>query len=214
MDNPRKNQLNKKNETISCSINDEVVCNMNLIVIIEQGVKTCQTPDSNTTTNSNPTGVGNIDPVSSSELECKLNKEIFAHVIRNPELYKTALRYVLAAILINKNHIYKHNKVMVNYCMFSSSYLRYYILRKKKISMEGKATGKHENSWIECEIFAQNNTKFDARFNTYDDLQSIRCPFQRQRKSVYLVKVEKEYKSGITAAIPALAPPNEVSAIL
>jgi hypothetical protein len=76
--------------------------------------------------------------------------------------------------------------------------------------MEEKATGKHENSWIECEIFAQNNTKFDARYNTYDDLQSIRCPFQRQRKSVYLVKVEKEYKSGITAAIPALAPPNEV----
>ena len=108
MDNPRKNQLNKKNETISCSINDEVVCNMNLIVIIEQGVKTCQTPDSNTTTNSNPTGVVNIGPVSSSELECKLNKEIFAHVIRNPELYKTALRYVLVAILINKNHIYSN----------------------------------------------------------------------------------------------------------
>ena len=98
--------------------------------------------------------------------------------------------------------------------MLSSSYLRYYILRKKKISKDGKETRKHENSWIECEIFAQNNTKFDARFNTYDDLQSIRCPFQRQRKSVYLVKVEKEYKSGITAAIPALAPPNEVSVIL
>ena len=58
----------------------------------------------------------------------------------------------------------------------------------------------------------QNNTQFDARYNTYDDLQSIRCPFQRQRKSVYLVKVEKEYKSGITAAIPALAPPNKVRA--
>ena len=104
--------------------------------------------------------------------------------------------------------------IMVNHCIFSSSYLRYYIHQKKKIPMEGNATGKHENSWIECEIFAQNNTKFDARFNTYDDLQSIRCPFQRQRKSVYLVKVEKEYKSGITAAIPALAPPNEVSTIL
>ena len=97
--------------------------------------------------------------------------------------------------------------------MFSYSYLRYYILRKKKISKGGEDTVRHENSWIECEIFAQNNTKFDTRFNTYDDLQSIRCPFQRQRKSVYLVKVEKEYKSGITAAIPALAAPNEVSVI-
>ena len=103
MDNPRKNQLNKKNETISCIINDEVVCNMNLIVIIEQGVKTCQTPDSNTTTNSNPTGAVNIGPVSSSELECKLNKEIFA---RNAELYITAVRYVLVAISINKNHMH------------------------------------------------------------------------------------------------------------
>ena len=103
---------------------------------------------------------------------------------------------------------------MVNYCMSSHSYLRYYIHRKTKIAKGGKETAKHENSWIECEIFAQNNTKFDARFNTYDDLQSIRCPFQRQRKSVYLVKVEKEYKSGITAAIPALAPPNEVSVTL
>ena len=82
----------------------------------------------------------------------------------------------------------------------------------KKESTEGKETGDHENNWIQCEIMVQNNTQFDARYNTYDDLQSIRCPFQRQRKSVYLVKVEKEYKSGITAAIPALAPPNKVRA--
>ena len=61
----------------------------------------------------------------------------------------------------------------------------------------------------------QNNTKLDVRFNTPSDIQKIRCPFtinaNARNTKAYLIRVEANYKSAIAAAIPMLAPPNEVA---
>ena len=96
---PRKNQLNKRNETISCRINDEVICNMNLIVIVEKKVPICKIPESNSTMNNDQNGFVIGGGTSSSDLDCKLNKDTFGNILRNDLHTLTpppALRYVLA----------------------------------------------------------------------------------------------------------------------
>ena len=72
-----------------------------------------------------------------------------------------------------------------------------------------------KGKWIECLNLDENSTTLDVRFNTPRDIQKIRCPFKinanpREAKA-YMIRVETNYKSEIAAAIPMLAPPEEVS---
>ena len=74
-----------------------------------------------------------------------------------------------------------------------------------------------KGEWIQCLNLDQNSTELDVRFNTPSDIQKIRCPFEinanpREAKA-YMIRVETNYKSEIAAAIPMLAPPDEVLAV-
>ena len=74
-----------------------------------------------------------------------------------------------------------------------------------------------KGEWIQCLNLDQNSTELDVRFNTPSDIQKIRCPFEinanpREAKA-YMIRAETNYKSEIAAAIPMLAPPDEVLAV-
>ena len=77
MKNPQNNQYNKLNQTVSCIINNEVICRMNVIVIKEEGADNCTLPNKNKTKSSDVVEAANAAMTDVSRLDCKLHIDSF-----------------------------------------------------------------------------------------------------------------------------------------
>ena len=80
MRNDRTNRYNKENQTVSCMIDNEVICKINVIVIVEKVAEKCTIPTFNSTQ-------GNISPHvekvaktahTISQLDCKLHTHLIS----------------------------------------------------------------------------------------------------------------------------------------
>lgn len=74
MSNLRKNQYNKQNTTVICVIDNEVICKINVVVIVEPGAEKCVVPVLNNTSQNSSTHVEKAAKAITevSKLDCNL----------------------------------------------------------------------------------------------------------------------------------------------
>ena len=81
MENPRVNPYNKENQTISCTIDNAVICKINVIVIKEEGADKCIIPSQNQSNkDSSPIVEKAAKAITDvSKLDCKLRTDLFMY---------------------------------------------------------------------------------------------------------------------------------------
>ena len=81
MENPRVNQYNKVNQTVSCTIDNKVICKINVIVLKEEGADKCVIPSQNQSMeDSSPIVEKAAKAITDvSKLDCKLRTDIFMY---------------------------------------------------------------------------------------------------------------------------------------
>ena len=92
MRNDRQTSFNKQNQTVSCMINNKVICKINVIVIVEKVAEKCLIPTTQNDTNKNMSA--NVEKatktvVAVSQLDCKLHKKLFDQPTRSSHIRPT-----------------------------------------------------------------------------------------------------------------------------
>ena len=79
-----RNRLNKQNQTVSCMIDNELICKINVIVIVEKVAEKCTIPKLNNTDKNISADVEKAAKtvVAVSQLDCKLHTNLFINVVR------------------------------------------------------------------------------------------------------------------------------------
>ena len=80
-----RNRLNKQNQTVSCMIDNELICKINVIVIVEKVAEKCTIPKLNNTDKNISADIEKAAKtvVAVSQLDCKLHTNLFIDVIRS-----------------------------------------------------------------------------------------------------------------------------------
>ena len=99
----RLNRYNKENQTVSCIVQNDLICKVNLIVIQQEGAENCTVPIVDNTndevqTHSRKTTTSKQD----NSLNCKLNKDEFQEAARaRPASFRPVVRLVSLRGLYN-----------------------------------------------------------------------------------------------------------------
>ena len=78
MRNDRTNRYNKENQTVSCMIDNEVICKINVIVIVEKVAEKCTIPTFNSTQGNISALIEKVAKTAHtiSQLDCELDTHL------------------------------------------------------------------------------------------------------------------------------------------